>query len=388
MKILKRHLNHALEIVFHFLKADKKQIMFLSFRGQYNDNPKYISERLHKLYPKLKIIWAISNRCHEINLIPDYVELVEIDSVRYAYLKSKSGVLVDNGAGWYLWANVGLFAKMVKKSNQFNLSTWHGTPLKSIGKNVPGNEKIKYSTTSNCLICGNRYCEDIFTRAYEGLMNTKLVGTPRNDLLINYSEEDVFRLRTKLKLPINKKLLLFAPTYRDNPSDSGIIQLGLIDIEQLKNTLKRKFNGDWEIVFRAHNMVLEEIEKLKILNDFDIIDGNQFDDMIEYSVACDALLTDYSGAIFDNTLTDKPCFLFAHDYEHYKNVERGFYMSIDEFPYSFCATFEELLKSIEDYDTNLVHEKCKSFLAKIGSVEDGKATDRVIELLKQHININ
>ena len=73
-----RYLFIAISWTLSFILQKKKIVYFCSFYGQYNDNPKYISLKLHELYPEYNIIWAHSILCHE--LLPDYVKKAEFRS--------------------------------------------------------------------------------------------------------------------------------------------------------------------------------------------------------------------------------------------------------------------------------------------------------------------
>ncbi|EFB34523.1 CDP-glycerol glycerophosphotransferase family protein [Segatella copri] len=382
--------NDLLEIFCHIIcRPNKKNVFFTSLGGQYNDNPKYISEKLHEMYPDINVIWAISNRSKQ-NDIPDYVKRVNFQSLKYYYYKNSSKVVVDNGAGFYLTEtrNPVIFwlKKLLKNNQQFNLSTWHGNPIKHIGAQIPGNEswsKKTINTSSDILIAGCQKVKEIFESAFIGLMPVLLIGTPRTDILFNCNEDTKIRLKKKLGLPLDKNIILYAPTYRNTPEDSGVIQMSMIDFGRLFKTLHDKFNGDWVFVFRVHNMVLEVINTSKEIENIDdndrIINGNQFDDMNEYLAAADILLSDYSGCVYDVALTDKPCFLFAHDRENYENRERGLYLPLTSFPYDFYDSFEALLNGVQNYQPDSCKIRRKEFLTMIGNVEDGNSAINVIK---------
>ena len=230
--------------------------------------------------------------------------------------------------------------------------------------------------------------KEIFENAFINCMPVKLLGTPRTDILFDRDENRKKRIKEKLGLPIEKKVVLYAPTYRNNPDDSGITQLKLIEIDKLLEELKSKFDGDWVFVFRLHNMVLLKIDVNQLYRKYGdlVINGNSFDDMAEYLYCADVLISDYSGCVFDIALTSKPCFLFAHDRKHYEDVERGVYFSINEFPYTFSDTFDDLVSCIQNYNYLDADAKRKDFLLKIGNIEDGKASERILNLLEEKIN--
>ena len=152
----------------------------------------------------------------------------------------------------------------------------------------------------------------------------------------------------------------------------------MIDIEKLIYSLSLKFGGDFSFVFRAHRRVIMRMKGEKIELSEKVHDGNIGDDMAEYLLCADVLITDYSGSLFDIALTTKPCFLFAPDRDHYEHQERGFYMNYEDLPYPISSSFEQLVENINDYSVELQEKRRKAFLDQIGNVEDGHASERVV----------
>ena len=111
-----------------------------------------------------------------------------------------------------------------------------------------------------------------------------------------------------------------------------------------------------------------------------VIDATMYPDVQELLAAADAMLTDYSSAIFDFILTGRPGFILAEDYDAYEQV-RGFYYPLTETPFPLARTEEELLERIEEFEEENYQKKINAFLQEKGSVEDGKAAERVAELI-------
>ena len=118
---------------------------------------------------------------------------------------------------------------------------------------------------------------------------------------------------------------------------------------------------------------------------FRYYDGNEFDDMMEYMSVCDIMISDYSAAVYDWTLVNKPGFLYAHDRDEYENHGRGLYHTMDFYPYSFADSFEELIENIGAFDEKAFEQDRQVFLDRIGNVEDGNASARAVELIKKNI---
>lgn len=388
MKALKSILLQAFEIFCHLIPVSSRKVYFSSFAGQYNDNPKAISIKLHEMFPEIKQYWSISEKSKH-NDLPDYINEVKYGTFHSIYVKNRCKVVVENGAGSYIFTTgnktVHKIKKHLKNKKQFDLSTWHGNPIKHIGAQIPGTIKWTVDNTfssSDMLLAGCQLIKDIFEQSFINLMPVELLGTPRTDILFNESEELREKIKKKLGLP-SKKIVLYAPTYRYSPKDSGITQLQMIDFEKLFNTLQEKFGGEWIFVMRVHNMVLMEIQKSGILDNYSgrVFDGNKYDDMNEYLYVADVLISDYSGCIYDVALTEKPCFLFAHDKENYEERERGLYTPLSTFPYPFANSFKKLLEDIACYQFKQQNKKRIEFLNYIGNIEDGYSSERVVKML-------
>ncbi len=388
MTKITKHVKLIFDFAIHFIPIKNNQAMFTSFGGQYNDNPKYISERLHELYPDTKIIWVVSSKCHELEYMPEYIQTVKYGSFKSVYLKNRSKVLVDNSVGWYImriknrWLNRWLRSH-TKRCSQINISTYHGTIWKKGGRDYDDGGGIldpkECFTTSDVVIAGNSYNADRIKYCYFDNLPILLTGMPRNDILFNQSI-DIKNLRRKLHLPSNENLVLYAPSWRQNVEDAGIKQMEMMDIDKLLVSLSEKFGGKWKMVFRAHNIVLEKMDKRIFLSEH-ILDGNIGDDMAEYIKACDVIISDFSGCLFDIALTDKPCFFFAHDVENYINHERGVYFDLKKLPYPVSKNFDELLFNIHLYDHACDISKRNELLTQLGNVEKGTATDKIVSII-------
>ena len=371
----------------------KNTAFFKSFNGQYNDNPKYISEALHQKHPHIKIVWAIRDGKREN--FPNYVKIVRLYSKEYAKYIARSQIVIDNYTGcrsnFIIKNNLikRILFKLLSKhrKGQFNLSTWHGTTLKHISLDEPKFKNAKFCKgyfNTDLLIAGCDLTANAFKTAFSWDKEILMCGTPRNDILFKNCEKE---LKKKLHLPIDKKIVMFAPTFRDNIEMSGLQQLKNIDIDKLLSVLKDKFNGDWCFVFRSHSLVMSAIQKGSLQLNSDIINGNAYEDMAEYLSCTDILITDYSSSMFDYMLTRKPCFLYTPDLFNYKNSERGFYFDIEKTPFDIAQTDYELINNIANFDFKHYRKKVEDFLIYIGNVETGKSTDCIVEELEKHLDI-
>lgn len=391
---MKKIILFILEIIFHVLPVSKNKAYFRAFGGMYADNPKYISEKLHELAPDIEIYWELQ-RGSDLTDIPDYINVVLQDSYFRPFYKNRCKIIVETGAGYYLAYIPNRIKFTIEKlllnnKRQYNMSTWHGTPLKYIGAQIRGNEKwTKFNvfTTSNCILSGSRYLTEILHKAFVGIAPIYEFGTPRTDILFKQTLESNNEVKIKLGLPVDKNIILYAPTFRDySLQDSGIEQLKMLDFDKLFKVLNERFGGNWAFVMRAHPMIKNEINQyIYNLENENVINGNRHQDMMEYLAASDILLSDYSSSVFDYALSGRRCMLFAHDKESYVSEDRGLYEDMSILPFSFSNSFEELINNILNYDDEVEEKKVHDFLLNIGCIEDGHAAERCVNHLLRSI---
>ncbi|MBO5889668.1 MAG: CDP-glycerol glycerophosphotransferase family protein [Clostridia bacterium] len=388
-----KKLLYWIRLIIHLnLPILKNVVLFRSFYGQYNDNPKYIFEELHKRNKNIKTVWVTG--VGKKQSFPEGVETVELHSKEYAKYIARAKVVVDNYTGIrsnFIKGN-NIFKRALykytakKRKGQLNISTWHGTPLKKIALDEPQYKNKKHSKAylnTDILLSGCNVTANSFITAFKFKGEILKFGTPRNDIL--FKPETKEELKKKLGLPLNKKVILFAPTFRDSLEMSGLYQMKNLDINNLLTKLSNKFGGEWCFVFRTHNLVFQKIQEEGLKINENVINGNKFDDMAEYLVCTDLLLTDYSGSMFDYLITKKPCLLYTPDLDNYKNNERGFYLNIDKLPYKPCVTEEELIKEIEDFNEEKYICKVNEFLVKIENTETGEASKKVVDIIETHL---
>ncbi len=381
--------NFLLNFLFKSLPIKKKQIYCCSFHGQYGDSPRKISEELKRQYPDVRIIWEIGTKSNEI--IPEYIKKVKPFSTKSILYRSTSHITIDNYFGWsYGYENKNSFKLKLlqkqKKKGQFGIATWHGTPLKHIelDEKIYNEKNVEFYSTADLLICNSIFMKKLYDRINFRKIPLLMSGTPRNDIFFINEKNQNLKLREKLGLPSDKKIILYAPTFRaGNLEMGGLSQIESFDFQKLFSALQERFDGEWCFVFRAHDSVIELIDKKGIKETPTFKLGNKGDDMAEYLFVADVLVTDYSSSFFDYAQCKKPCFLFCPDLEHYKNVERGFYFSINDLPFPLAETPEALYQCIKDFDKIIYQRNIKDFLESLGNIEDGKATERIVKLIAE-----
>jgi CDP-glycerol glycerophosphotransferase len=240
-------------IVYKIAPIKRNRFVFTSFGGHYSDNTKAISEKLHEMDSSAEIVWLISENYKSD--LPEYVRAVDINSFSIYWYRGSAAAQIDNVYGFraFFLTNDSFSSKLKSfvwrtlsyKKNQPIYVTMHGTPLKKIGRDQIGNVILGMSCPNTYMLVGDQLSADVFERVTFGTMPITVIGAPRNDALFLENSS----AKKKLGLPIDKKILLFAPTFRNDGIDvegkniqrSGLDQLSAMDFEELFGTLNEKF---------------------------------------------------------------------------------------------------------------------------------------------------
>lgn len=197
-------------------------------------------------------------------------------------------------------------------------------------------------------------------------------GCPRSDILFDAMKP--IEMRDKLGFE-NKKICMYAPTFRNSHS----LEVYSLDFAQLKDNLEKKFSGEWIILLKLHpNIAYVSMNNLPNF----VKNYSSYYDAQELLVMSDVLITDYSSIIYDFMLTERPAFIYATDFNDYEK-ERGFLIDLKETPFPISTNNEELGKTISEFDSHSYSEKIFAFKNKVGSFDDGYASERIIEWIKK-----
>lgn len=333
--------------------TDDKMIVFESFLGkQFGCSPKalFLSMVNNPEYDAYQKIWMFKNpdAYKELEQYPN-TKVVSYGSTEYYeyYARAK-----------YWITNYHLPAGVVKKKDQVYVQTWHGTPLKKIGcdvgnpKNLSQDKKRAWrdyrdeGKIIDFMPSPSPFYTEKIKSAFLLQEQAQVLeyGYPRNDFLFSYEDGVVGKMKEHLNIPKNKKVILYAPTWRDNqhiPGQGYVYQCG-VDFDLLKQELQ----DEYVILFRAHYLISNSF-------DFDnykgfIVDVSHYDDINELYVISDILVVDYSSVFFDYANLKRPIIFYMYDYEEYKNEMRDFYFSVDELPGPIVKEEKALVHAIRD----------------------------------------
>lgn len=185
----------------------------------------------------------------------------------------------------------------------------------------------------------------------------------------------------KYNIDINKKIVLYAPTYRGACSMESF-KYYTLNTDIIMDKINERFGGNYVLLVKYHPEIAKH-KKLRCVKN--AIDVSDYFDTQELLFVSDILLSDYSSIIWDFSLQYKPVFLYHDDMEEYEN-ERGFYSNPSEWPYIIGHSVNELINKIEEFDYNIYEINLKKFFCKYGVLDDGHATEKVVNFIKEIMN--
>lgn len=392
MKALKRMKKAILRLIGLFnrlfcplVPVNDRMALFLSFHGRgYSDNPRAIYEYLltRPEYQDFQWIWVLRKKQIGALDIPK-ARVVRYNSPAYLYYLARCR---------YWVCNCKLPVYVVRKKNQVYLQTWHGTPLKRMAHDIlvpegttfyrsgMSAEEMRFTYDRDVarytyMISPSRFTTEIFPSAFrvppEKLIET---GYPRNDMLVNDAGKDLEQLRRRYAIPEGKRVLLYAPTWRDN---SYVLQGYTFELKADFRRWKQALGSEYVVLFKPHYLISHSFD-LTGLEDFvRLIPANE--DIRHLYLISDALVTDYSSAFFDFAILERPIYFYMYDLEQYRDRLRGFYLNVEDLPGQVFDQESDLLAAIGagEYD----FDRLKCFNAYYNNHEDGQASERVVEIV-------
>lgn len=391
LRIIKKWVGKMIRILYRWtyklVKVDPKLVIFIEFHGRgYSDNPRAIYEAMRQdpRFEGYRFIWFIKKHKQKQITIPG-AEVKEYFSFSYFYYMFKAK---------YWIINCKMPDYIAKKEEQVYLQTWHGTPLKRLAHDIEAAEDMTFYRSAvsfaqmtqsydidvaryNYMISPNRFCTEVFQSAFR-IQRERLIetGYPRNDFICNTTKEEMERLKEKYQLPKDKKIVLYAPTWRDN---SYVASGYTFELKADFHKWKEILGEEYIVVFKPHYLIINTYEKDSSLQGF-LYSIPAEADIRELYVISDMLITDYSSVFFDYAILKRPIYFYMYDIEEYANDLRGFYLDIHkDLPGDIYTNEDELLAAVKQdaYDETAY----QAFYERFCSCEDGKAAKRVIDIV-------
>lgn len=348
------------------LPVQKNKVVFSSFGGKgFGDNPKAIAQALLESGADLDLVWL--TRDMGIAL-PEGIRPCPFGTPQAVKELSTAKVWVDNSRG----------GAHFKKKGQRYLQTWHGFALKHIERSCEAqlpesyvNQCKKDSGYIDLIVSNSDFMTKLYREEFWYSGEVARFGSPRNDIFFRDNAALQTRVRRFFGLSEDRKLLLYAPTFRaDHSTDCYAL-----DAQAALKACEDRFGGQWTALIRLHPNIASQSAGLFPYDGQRIVDATAYPDMQELLACTDLLITDYSSSMFDYALSGKPCIQFATDIEEYK-MDRNFYFPIDGLPFPLARTSQQLVEQIREFEESRCRERWQKFHDDNGFFEDGHAAQR------------
>lgn len=367
-----------------FIRVKNNRIFFYAYDfDKYSCNPRSLTEYILENHPHdFEIIWAFDKK-FDASIIDKRIKVVRLNTFKYLFAMYSSKFIINNRRA------ITLGDYFVKKSNQKYLMLWHGSfPLKKIEKDVAEELGTKYvkrakndSRMCDLMISDSFYFENIIRRAFWYNGEILRSGVPRNDIFYNHTLSDKYKndVRKRFNIPQNGRIVLYAPTFRRSKS----IDYYKLNWTRVIDSLEQFLGGPVTVFFRLHPLLSKFKNIEYIINDSRIYNVTSAPDITEFLFTADAMISDYTSAMFDFSRLQRPCFIYAIDSESYN---RGFYLSLDDLPFPVATNEDELVDNIQKFDI----AKYKSELAiftdnKWQLFEDGHACENIYNWIRKNL---
>ena len=346
----------------------------MSFGGQkYDDSPAALYEQMKEdpFFREYEFLWGFVSPDKHKNV---ECKKIKVDTVGFYIAALSSAVWITNSS-----IERGL---NMKRRAILEYNSWHGTPLKKMGNDIEnGRNLLPVRRRGNTIFCAqSEYDREIFARLFAvSKQDILLSDLPRNDNLLKYSETSKAKIRASLGIPDDKRIILYAPTFREydrNGANSCYLNPP-ISIEKWR----KKLSAEYVVLFRAHYEIIDVLG----IKDGDFMKNvsgyHRLNDLIAVS---DILISDYSSIYFDYSITGKPMLNFSYDYETYL-ANRGLYLDLkDALPCNINYTEDTLLDEIVSLDIERYRSATDAFRKRFAPFA-GNACNVVIDKIKNDI---
>lgn len=380
IKIIKKKIAQVFLFPFRVLSIRENQIFFIPTINMSADSTKYLAKYISENFPdKYRLVYAIDE---DISLDFDkYRNIIYLNRGTLKYYKEimRSKFIISTNGGYS-------YLPLSKK--QIIINTWHGGGACKLISIHSDKDRFTYYDTKRSAKKVTYFVatSDIGVK----IMNTALLipekklikmGLPRNDIFFTNYSSISSELKRKYGIDESTKIVLYAPTFRSfqesyfTPHQLGPYE---IDVEKTLEAVTKRFGGKWVFAIRLHPSIKNELVDLGN----NVINMSFHDDAQEVLCASDILLNDYSSTMWDFVQMRKPCFIFARDLEHYRTT-RGFYMEPSLWPYPLAETNEELYHNITSFDEDVYQGKVDDYFQLMGNYEDGRACEKLVNLINE-----
>lgn len=351
--------------VFHLYRLRKGNIVFSSFDGkQFSDSPYYVYNFIQDLnVDDFRFFWIDDGSTKEKSKVKSATVLKKGSFAYFKILLSAKYIITNDRLNSYL---------PIRK-RQILVNTWHGGGLfkKTYALSLESRD-LRYRVWLNrrdsrrtrlYASSSKMWTERVLRNTFQ--FNGEVInsGMPRNSKLLSKAYRGV---KESLGISDRSKVVLYAPTFRlDYTFD-------VFDFIKLKKVFEEFLKGECIILYRGHHMARPNLDRKSIL------DVSNYSDMQELLSISDVLVSDFSSAIWDFSLTLRPIFLFAPDIVKY-NSENGFESNYRKWPFPLAEDEAKFLSNVAKFDYEKYQKKVINYHNKLGSYESENSTRILVE---------
>jgi CDP-ribitol ribitolphosphotransferase len=375
------HFEQGFNIIYKIVstltpKNGKRILLMSETRAPISGNLKMLDERLKErgLDKEYKISY------HFVKTLEHSRSSIFFIWLKLAFLTAKQDyIFVDDYVPFFKYIDVSDKTTLVQ--------VWHaGVGFKSVGYARFGEKGSPYPDASahrkyDYAIVGGEALRDVYAEVF-GIdrENCLPYGLMRIDGYLEPSKIENFKTRFYSEHPEfkDKKIILFAPTFRGTGQRTANYPFRLIDQNKVYDLCKKE---GYVFLIKMHPFIRKQIEIEEQYKDC-IIDFSSYPDINELFYVTDILITDFSSNIYEFSLQKKPIISYAYDKYEYELL-RSVHRTLDKYaPGKVCLTFDEVVETITNKDFEM--EKLYKFVEENFDNNEGYACDKVID----HIILN
>ena len=363
----KRLVRKYLYPIMRKLPIKNNMIVFESSWGAKTDcNPGAFYEYIRLNHPEYECVWSLNDP--RIPLSGDAKRVVK-GSAAYFYAMARTKYLINN---------VNFIDAYEKRKGQIEIQTMHGTPLKTLGLDVPGELPtqeavdvfLRRCNRWDYLVVQSERAETITKSCYAYKKAYLETGYPRNDVLFRKNNpHDISELKKSLGVDPNKKLILYAPTWRKR---------GRFDLELDLAKMCDMLGDQYQVGLRVHQFAMGGFSEEDI--DPRVLNLSFVKSMEELFLVSDVVITDYSSLMFDYAVLHRPLLFYVYDLEEYRDKLRGFNIDLEaEAPGPLLFTTDEVISAIDSMNETVEQYGAayERFREQFCSFENGHACEEI-----------
>ncbi|MFD3972031.1 CDP-glycerol glycerophosphotransferase family protein [Streptomyces cyaneofuscatus] len=355
-------------------------VLYSSFDGrQVSDSPRAIHRELVSRAPDIEHLWVVRD---QQAAVPEGVRAIALHSAEWYEALARSRWVVTNThlPQWF-----------ERAEGQCVVQTWHGTPLKRIGRDLAGTPHADAaymasmehrSAQWSVLVSPNSFSTPVLRRAFGYQGEVLESGYPRNDLLYAPDRAKVAAaVRERLAIPEGRRVVLCAPTWReDRPRQGGRYDPGhQLDLDQAREAL----GDDHVLLVRRHYLVGGSVPDTDVVRDV-----SRHPDASELLLISDVLVTDYSSIMFDFAQTGRPMLFHTYDLAHYRDTLRGFCFDFEHrAPGPLIPDSAGIVAALRDPEAAVAghREAYERFREAFCDLDDGSASVKVVDRMLKEV---